>query len=319
MHPPPRSTSRRRPATAAALVALALAAGACAQRRWSEPIARFKTDVDRSVVVVSAYYTALNDYERHLYLERAYADPAEELLLVDATGHPTPLAGLVFTARAIRARTDALALVSLYARRLADLAGSNASATFARNAGALGSSLKQLPATLTELAHADPGAAAYVKPVTGLLGAVGQMYLETRRDEALERAIADGAPEVRAVLRALGEDLAGAIDPLEKTGEREVLAQLVVDYNENRTRWSESRRRRQIADIEKAARGFAAAVASDPTDVLRGLADAHEALVQFARSGRGPADRANLSSALAIFSQRVDSAAAMVRALGDTQ
>ena len=102
---------------------LLLSQVACATSNWSQPIGEFKRNVDGSVAVVATYYGSLNEFERHLYLENAMADPDVRIATKDETGKPTPLGGQVFSARSIKARMDALALVSLYARRLADLAG----------------------------------------------------------------------------------------------------------------------------------------------------------------------------------------------------
>jgi hypothetical protein len=299
------------------IVPLAVGASGCASAGWPVPIEDFKTTVDKAAGVVSDYYGALNDYERHLYLETAFVDPSLEIVAVDATGAPTPLAGRVFSADAIRARTDALALVGVYARRLADLAGSKAPATFATSADALGKELSSLAATFSTLAATDARARPYVQPVSTLVGVVGQVFLESKRELALQKAVSDGAPAVDQILRTIETDMAAAIDPLRKSGEKQLLAQLVHDYNLNRKTWTEARRRRQISDIEKAAQAYSAAVLSNPTDVVSGLREAHTALVAYARSRKAPSDLAAVASAMEIYAQRVERAAQAVRTLRD--
>ena len=96
---------------------------ACASANWVEPVGDFKKSVDESVAVVAGYYDNLNAFERRVYLADALADPTRRVGTTDTDGKPTPLSGQVFSARGIKARTDALALVSLYARRLADSRG----------------------------------------------------------------------------------------------------------------------------------------------------------------------------------------------------
>jgi hypothetical protein len=304
-------------APALPVVALALTAASCASAGWIGPIDDFKTNVDKTVGVVSDYYRALNDYERHLYLETAFVDPSLEIVAVDTTGAPTPLAGRVFSADAIRARTDALALIGVYVRRLADLAGSKAPAAFAANADALGEELSSLAATFSTLAATDVRAKPYVQPVSTLVGVVGQVFLEGKRELALQKAVSDGAPAVDQILRTIETDLAAAVDPLRKSGEKQLLAQLVHDYNLNRKTWTEARRRRQITDIEKAAQTYSAAVLSNPTDVVSGLREAHTALVAYAKSRKSPSDLAAVASAMEIYAQRVERAAQAVRTLRD--
>jgi hypothetical protein len=46
--------------------------------------------------------------------------------------------------------------------------------------------------------------------------------------------VSEGAPAVDQILRTIEEDLAAAVDPLRKSGEKQLLAQLVHDYNLNR-------------------------------------------------------------------------------------
>jgi hypothetical protein len=291
----------------------------CAAAEWSRPIEDFKTNVDKAATVVGAYYTSLNDYERHIYLETAFVDPALEILAVDAAGASTPLTGQVFTAEAIRARTDALALVGVYARRLVDLSGSKAPGELSTGADALGKTLSRLATTFSTLAERDVRAKPYVQPVTALVGVIGQIYLDVRQERALQTAVAEGAPAVDQILRAIEDDLGAAVDPLKQSGEKQLLAQLVHDYNANRTTWSESRRRRQITDIERAAKAYSTALVSNPSDVVSGLRDAHTALVAYARSRKTPSDLSAVASALEIFAQRVDRAAAAIETLRDVR
>src|SRR5262245_37452166 len=102
----------------------------CASANWEEQVGSFKKSVDESVPVVAGDYAHMYTLKRRVYLADALADPTKRIDTTDTDGKPTPLSGQVFSARGIKARTDALALVSLYARRLADLAGTTAPADF---------------------------------------------------------------------------------------------------------------------------------------------------------------------------------------------
>lgn len=298
---------------------MCLAASACAARQWAKPIGDFKQSVDASVSVIGAYYEDLNSYERRLYLENAFFNTDEEIGTTDKNGKQTPLAGRVFSAESIKARLDALRLVSTYARRLADLAGSDAPTKFASNADVLGTTLSGLAKTFEGLTGSDSTAKAYIGPVSSLVGLIGRVVLEQRRDAALTLAIHDGDGPVTAILNQFETDLSAVVDPLRKTGEKIVLAELVNDYNVNRKTLSSAERRSRLDRIDTASDAYLKAVASNPGDVVAGLRDAHRAMVKYAGSPRQPADLAEFAAALEVFANRVESAASAVRAIRDAR
>jgi hypothetical protein len=303
----------------ARVAVLCLAASACATRQWAKPIGDFKQSVDASVSVIGAYYEDLNAYERRLYLANASFNPDEEIGTTDQAGKPTPLAGRVFSAESIKARLDALRLVSTYGRRLADLAGSDAPTRFASNADVLGTTLSGLAKTFEGLSGADSTAKAYIGPVSSLVGLIGRVILEQKRDAALTLAIREGDAPVTAILNQFETDLSAVVDPLRKTGEKIALAELVNDYNINRKTLSLAERRSRLERIASASDAYLAAVASNPGDVVAGMRDAHRAMVTYAGSSRQPADLAEFAAALEVFANRVESAAAAVRAIRDAR
>jgi hypothetical protein len=300
-------------------LATALVSAGCATTRGAAPIGKFKQSVDQSVAVIGAYYEELTAYERRGYLESAYLDPAQEILWTDAAGNPTPLAGRVFSAASIEARLDALRLVSVYARRLADLAGSEAPARFAGNADVLGAGLGNLTKTFEALSAKDVSARAYLAPVSSLIGAIGRVVLEQRRDAAIALAVRAGDQPVTDILNQFEADLALVVAPLRSTGEKQQLADLVNDYNTTRTSISAEARRRKGDRIQAAAESYFKAIAFNPGSVVAGLRAAHHALIKYATSPRRPADLAEFAAELEIFANRVDAAAAAVRGLRDVR
>ena len=97
--------------------------------------------------------------------------PANDIGFFGTTaGALTALSGGIFTAASIKARTDALTLIGLYAQRLSDLAGSDAPTQFSNNVQALGASLSRLDDTFSKINSAhDANAKTYVAPVTALV------------------------------------------------------------------------------------------------------------------------------------------------------
>jgi hypothetical protein len=308
-------------ARAALAITVGLTAWGCATAQWARPIGEFQASVDASVGVIGAYYDDLNAFERRVYLESAYLDPSEEILFRDTSGAPTPLAGGTFSSASIGARLDALRLVSLYGRRLASLAGSEAPTQFASNAQALGATLAGLSETFEGLAKggSDPSARAYIAPVASLIGLIGGRVLEQRRDAAITAAIAEGDGPVIVILDQIERDLATVVDPLRATGEKLLLAGLVNDYNLNRATLSLDERRRRIDRIAAAADASFAAATANPAALVGGLRDAHRALVAYAASPRKPANLGEFAAALEVFANRVDAAAAEVRAIRDAR
>jgi hypothetical protein len=302
-----------------AVLSCLIASGGCATAQWARPIGDFKESVDASVTVIGAYYEDLNAYERRIYLETALLNPNEEILWTDASGKPTPLAGRVFSAVSIKARLDALRLVSTYARRLADLAGSEAPTTFASNADLLGGTLTNLSKTFEGLTGTDSSAKAYIGPVSSLVGLIGRIVLERRRDAAITLAIEEGDKPVTTILDQLEADLGAVVEPLRATGEKLVLAELVNDYNVNRAKLSLDERRRRIDRIAAATDSYFKAVAANPASLVAGLRDAHRAMVKYASSPRQPADLGEFAAALEVFANRVEAAAAGIRAIRDAK
>lgn len=285
----------------------------CATAQWAKPIGDFQESIDGSVAVIGAYYEDLNGFERRIYLESAALNPSEEILFTGADGKPTPLAGRVFSAASIRARLDALRLVSVYGRRLADLAGSEAPTQFASNADVLGATLTGLSKTFQGLAGSDSTASAYVGPVSSLVGLIGQVVLEKRRDAAITLAIKDGDKPVTAILDQVERDLGAVVDPLRTTGEKLLLAELVNDYNTKRSTLSEDERRARIDRIAAASDAYFRALAANPAGLVAGVRDAHRAMVAYAASPRKPANLAEFAAALEVFANRVEAAAAAIR------
>jgi hypothetical protein len=289
---------------------------ACATIQYDKPVAGFQKSVDESVAVIATYYQDLNAYERSIYLENAFLNPHKEVLFKDSHGQPTPLAGNIFSVKGIKARLDSLHLVSLYAKRLSDLAGSKVPAQFPENSKILGDNLANLADTFSSLnGTPDTTASSYIGPISSLVGLVGQIYLERQRDAALTKAITQGDPLIRKILALIEADLVNVVGPLRQTGEKELLADMVAYYNANRLKMSYAERRQSIDAIKSAAESYSAAVIFNPSSLVSGMADAHQALVKYAKSEKKPNDFGEFVEAMELFTARVDIVAGSVRKL----
>lgn len=296
----------------------------CVTARFTEPITSFRDSINTSSITIGNYYTELNQFEREIYLDERLYDPTKEVLSTDKEGNPTPLLGAPFSAESIKARTDAIALLGIYAQRLGELAGSEAPKQFAEGAKILGDNLFNLQKTFEKLGKDDEGkktidatANNYSGPIGTIVGVIGSIYIEKQRDAAVKTAIEDGAPAVRTVLALLQKDLTEVIDPLKRTGLKQKLAVRVTDYNENREAISFEKRKQILAEIDAAASRYEAASNANPANLIQSMSEAHESLVKYAGSPKTPQTFAELLSVLEAFKLHAQEVANAVRQIRD--
>ncbi len=250
-------------------------------------------------------------------------DSTKTVVATDEHGKPTPLIGALFSAESIKARTDAIALLGIYATRLGELAGSEAPKQFAEGAKILGDNLFNLQKTFDKLGKddeekkiIDATAKNYSGPIGTVIGVVGRIYLETQRDAAVQKAIEEGAPAVRTVLSLLQKDLTEVIDPLKTLGLKEELADRVMYYNVNRTATFEQRKQ-LLAEIDAAASRYETALTANPANLIQTMSEAHESLVKYAGSPKTPQSFAELLAALETFRNQAQEVADAVKQIRD--
>ena len=135
-----------------AFLCVALATAGCGNQRYRELIATFEQSVETTSAAVGTYFSELNEFERELYLQERWLNPELEVAASDGNA-PTPLVTPVFDPDSIKARMEAIRLLGVYGRRLAELAGTEAPAKFASNVEALGGNLSKLANTFGSLKH----------------------------------------------------------------------------------------------------------------------------------------------------------------------
>ena len=298
------------------MLALVLGPGCKTPGSFREPVALFQEGNTAAGTALGKYYAELNRFERDLYLDERLYDTGLEVLATDAAGQPTPLVGKLFSPESIQARMDAIALLGVYAERLATLAGAEDAGKLPEGAQALGKQLGSLGARMETLAgRGDATASRYVAPVTALVGVVASLYLEHQQAQALQKGLEQGAPVVGALLDLLETDLVEVLGPQRLTGAKQALSSRVMYYNLQRDKLSLAERRAVLADIREASTVYEALVVAHPVELARALRDAHEALLRFARSGRELTSFEELSGAMQAFQGRVRIAAAAVQAI----
>ena len=147
-------------------------------------------------------------------------------------------------------------MIGVYANRLADLASSDAPQRFNSAATLLGDNLTSLSSTFGTLSGAgDPTANKYIGPISKLVGAIGEMILENKRDQLITAGIQSAAPQVDDLLILIKNDLDKIFSLQASAGGNQRFATLASAYNnEDRTKLSYEVRKQRLAEIKDAAR-----------------------------------------------------------------
>lgn len=277
---------------------------ACVTVHVETPLASYREAVAEASAAVGAYFSDVNAFERDLYFDELRGDPRKEVLATGADGKRTPLLGQTLSAESIRARLDSLALLSAYGARLAELAGSDAPSKIPGEGRALGEALTGLQTTFRSLRN-DSKAPDYAGPIGFIVGVVGEMYLDSKRDEALRRAIREGTPQVDRILDLLEADLTLVAGPIRQLGAQQMLAERMDEYNRSRGKWSREQRSAALEDIRAAARGYELALVARPASLIQAIRTANHSLVAVASTDRSPSSMAELRGAVDALSARV--------------
>ncbi len=261
--------------------------------------------MNESSAILGTYYREVNSFERDVYLEERLSDPNLEVSTKE-NGERTAILGQ-FSEESIQARIDTLTLLGIYGERLAELSGSDVPGRFAEGATVLGENLTKLDYRFKQLSgdKNDTTALHYAGPIGTIVGLVGQRFLEAKRDEAIREAVLEGAPAVRKILDFLEGDISDRILLLQTSGSRQILEDRIRFYNENRKKRTRNDRRKDLEQINIAAKRCLLIQSSNPIGLVQGMRETHEALTAYVGSDKKQVDFATFVSALELFRNRV--------------
>lgn len=302
-------------ASARGAVFLFLAA-ACVTVNVETPLGTYRDTVTQASAAVGAYFADVNAFERDLYFDELKTNPNKEVLATDATGNRTPLLGQTLSAESVKARLDSLALLSAYGARLAELAGADAPSKLPQEGRALGEAVASLETTFRSLNH-DAKAHEYAGPIGFVVGVLAEMYIDSKRDQALRSAIEEGTPKVDRILELLEADLTLVAGPIRKLGAQQMLVERMDEYNSNRRKWNREQRSAALEDIRAAARGYELALVAQPASLISAIRTANHSLVAVARTSRSPTSMAELRGAVDALGARVREALPALQELRD--
>lgn len=274
---------------------------------YRQPVDKFQRASAVVVESTRSYTLELNKVERDAYLHRQMNKRAEVKLL-DLE------AAQVFDSEGIAARLQALAALAKYGALLSQLANSDAPERVEASAGSLGTALENLAETVGQLTGGEhDGFKKAVGPVTSVVGLIAKMVIEKKITEALDKAINDGEAPVKNLIELIANDITIAYER-KRNALSDKRVELVDDYNASRQGDSEGLRVKTDRIIAHEDRLEAMANA-DPSEALHAMADAHAALVDYARSKKAAVDLATLVEAMETFAERAVIVANAIRAI----
>jgi len=298
------------------LVALVCLTTACDNTAFREQIGEFQKAMSDSRSAVEAYYQEMNSFEMDLYLLSRELDSSKKLAFIYAPLNPddqrppvNPNAGYIngpFSPDAIQARLDALKLIGLYGTRLAELAGTSEPAKFESEASALGTNVVNLGETFKKLAKAkDPTALNYAKPVANLVGIVGRLFIERKRDKELVEAIKNATPEITKINAQLASDLEDVISPIRRTGLEQSIGLLTNFYNESiQHETTRENRKKLLSEVRGIVHQYELLTSVRPQDTVKSMEEANQALFVYATSERKDTDFIQLVGKIGEFRDR---------------
>ena len=278
------------------------------KRNAKEPIERFQKSTTLATTAISSYYNELNPYERNLYLQDVLLDPKKEVLRKGQDGKPTALLKEPFDPRSVQARIALIKQLARYAERLSVLAGNDAPERFSSSVTSLAGSLTTLHGTFSSLSTtatiADASARDYLGPISTLVGVLGNVILEKRRDAAVRTAILNGEAPITQILDFLKADLDKYVKSTRLSGDDQKLANLEKVYNLNKSTFSLEQRRELLKELAEAAEELKITRSSKPSDVMIAMRETHKALVVAAKDP-SPVNISSVMSALEAYEDRV--------------
>jgi hypothetical protein len=225
-----------------------------------------------------------------------------------------------------------LDLLTAYTQRLIELAGAEAPKKFNTGAQTLGTKLQNLDKDFQELeGQKDPSASKYIAPVSAIIGAIGEMYLDRKREAALNAGITNGSAAITAILNLLERDMIEVVQPLQKSGAPVQLAMAVDRYNryvdckpigigsskggDKPTCLTSAERSQALNEIRDLAMTRDSLVVNQPVELIKAMRDAHAALLKYASAPKDPQSLASLTAALELFNSRVEPIANAIAAM----
>lgn len=277
-------------------VALSLSLSACTAPSsfdaYRSTIAQFQEATDNTATVALLYVRDINNFEQDYEFKLLEDDDSRQL---DARKFLKP----AFSPTAIRARSQAFSILKQYTQMLAELAASDAGERWRSATKRVQASGDALATTLSgdgdgKVLKGLP-IEGITSPLKTLVDAVGTDIINASRAAALDSAILKAAPAVQLISAGLRDDL----EFVEKQRDSVNLlniADLSIKYEQARLAGSKAARLSILKKVRQAleSRNRTVATLQGVRQALEQFDAAHDALVNYAKSGKGPQDISDL-------------------------
>ena len=278
--------------------------GGCTNIDFREPVSSYNKGMDLSGAVLANYYSEINNQARDTYIIQAKYDESKTVWETEG-GVRTALVS-AYPADAIKARLDAISLISQYGSKLAQLAGSDAPERINAGVVNLGESYTKLSDHFREAAQLgnNDSSNKYVQPVTTIVGVLSEQYADNKRDQLLNKAIKEGYPAVETILLLLESDIP-YIHDLAENNASDQLTLATRYYNAKKDTMSFERRSSVLSEISEFAGNYQALTVNQPTNVVIAMREANAALLEYANNPKDENRIVRLTSAIDTFNSRV--------------
>jgi len=200
-----------------------------------------------------------------------------------------------------------LAQLASYGDLLSKLANSDAPERAKAGAVGLGEALKNLTNTVDGLTGADDAAfKGAVGPVSRIIGEVIKFVLEQKIKDALNKAINEGEEPINNLIRVIRSDISNAYER-KRSSMSDMRVLFVDEYNREMQKGAaaDAEKLKLFADrIREHEDRWEIFASANPADGLDAMAQAHSALVKYAKSGQKITDLESLVSAMEDFAAR---------------
>jgi hypothetical protein len=302
--------SRNRLRVALAVIVLMNLTG-CKPSAYRDPISKFQSAASLVIAGSRLYVTELNKVERDHYIDGKVHERGT--IRIDEIEDVQ-----VFSRDGLKARLNALDQLANYATLLSDLAHSDAPERIRAEAMGLGAAMDTLSLSVHKLKNPADGAfRSSFGPAAIIVGEICGLIVARDLDQALNKAILQGERPINNLLLTIQSDIAIAYE-LKRNSLSDMRVARVDDYNNELQKGADAGAEKLKSFAEKIKahedRWEAFAVAN-PSEALNAMAQAHTALVKYAKSSHSDVDLKSLVDAIESFVARATSISDAVQVL----
>jgi len=281
---------------------------------YQSAITQFQQATDTTATIALRYVGDINKFEQDYEFKLLEQDPTRELNLLK-------LMSPAFSPEAIRARAQAFSVLKQYTQMLSELAGSDAAdrwkAATERAKTSADTLLKNM-SEKTDVLDKLP-IANIASPLKTLVDVIATEIINAKRAAALDAAIAKAAPAIQKISAGLKEDLAFVVRQRTSVGILNLSA-LQIQYQTAREAGNTGKRLQILKKVRKALTSW-----SETEETLQGLMHvmdrfdaAHDALIKYARSDKGPQNTSDLVTIVRHYADLAKTVFDDFKALGST-